>query len=280
MASRTQSQPQPVLTVFESEAEIDAGIAKLHRRLVELSELDANVHRYDGPECKRVQSNIRRTILDVFGHDSPENLEHQFHSISEGRMWMNMPTSALQDNFRTGIDHSKAMLHGLIHRLHEAKLDLPKSKSLAQTESVTAKPPTLSKRIFIGHGKSIEWLKLKTFLVDRLGLSHEEFNRESPAGFSHKERLLQMLESSGFAFVVMTAEDEHADGTRHARESVIHEIGLFQGRHSFERAIVLLEDGCEEFSNIHGLNQIRFPRGDILAKSEEIRQVLEREGVL
>ena len=27
----------------------------------------------------------------------------------------------------------------------------------------------------------------------------------------------------------MTAEDEHADGTKHARENVIHEVGLFQG---------------------------------------------------
>ena len=74
----------------------------------------------------------------------------------------------------------------------------------------------------------------------------------------------------------MTAEDEHADGTQHARENVIHEIGLFQGRNGFERAIVLAEEGCTEFSNIHGLNQIRFPDGDLLARSEQIRQVLER----
>jgi predicted nucleotide-binding protein len=135
-------------------------------------------------------------------------------------------------------------------------------------------------RVFVGHGRSPEWLKLKTLLTDRLGLDYEEFNREPAAGYSTKERLLEMLNSSSFAFLVMTGEDLGADGSAHARENVIHEVGLFQGRYGFERAIVLLEEGCAEFSNIHGLIQIRFPQGQILAQSEEIRRVLEREGLL
>ena len=45
----------------------------------------------------------------------------------------------------------------------------------------------------------------------------------------------------------------------------------------FTRAIIVLESGCEEFSNIQGLGQIRFPEGNIKACFEEIRQVLERE---
>ena len=58
------------------------------------------------------------------------------------------------------------------------------------------------------------------------------------------------------------------------------EVGLFQGRLGLRRAIVLLKEGCSEFSNIIGLSQIRFPRGDIAARFEEIRRVLEREGLL
>ena len=114
----------------------------------------------------------------------------------------------------------------------------------------------------------------------RLYLEWDEFDRESPAGIPTADRLQEMLNSASFAFLVMTAEDEHADKTWHSRENVIQEIGLFQGKLTFRKAIVLLEDGCTEFSNIHGVNQIRFPRGNILAKSEEIRQVLEREGIL
>ena len=115
-------------------------------------------------------------------------------------------------------------------------------------------------KIFIGHGQASVWIELKDFLVERLGLEHEEFNRTPIAGLSNKERLLTMLDSSCFAFLVLTAEDEQADGTHHARANVVHEAGLFQGMYGFERAIILLEDGCSEFSNIHGISQIRFPQ--------------------
>jgi predicted nucleotide-binding protein len=88
-----------------------------------------------------------------------------------------------------------------------------------------------------------------------------------------------MLDTTGVAFLVMTGEDERADGAVVARMNVVHEAGLFQGRLGFNRAIVLLEEGCEEFSNIHGLGQIRFPKGNIGAVFEKIREVLEREGL-
>ena len=135
-----------------------------------------------------------------------------------------------------------------------------------------------SRRIFIGHGHSADWKDIKDFVADRLGLEYEEFNREPAAGKSNKERLLEMLDSSGFALIIMTAEDETKDGKRRARENVVHEAGLFQGKLGFERAIILREAGCDEFSNIEGLVQLEFPRGNIMAISEGIRRTLEREG--
>ena len=89
-----------------------------------------------------------------------------------------------------------------------------------------------------------------------------------------------MKTEAGMAFLIMTAQNEHADGTLHASNNVIHEIGLFQGKLGFKKAIILLEEGCEEFSNIQGLGQIRFPKRNIKAAFEEIREVLEREGII
>jgi hypothetical protein len=147
------------------------------------------------------------------------------------------------------------------------------------TVVVPAKPSSPN-RVFIGHGRSQVWRELKDFLNDRLRLEWDEFNRESVAGKSTKERLQAMLAASGFAFLVMTGEDADSEGVLHARENVIHEAGLFQGHLGFERAIILLEDGCKEFSNIHGLTHLSFPKGRVSAVFEDVRKVLEREGLL
>ena len=136
------------------------------------------------------------------------------------------------------------------------------------------------KRVFIGHGRSPLWREAKDFVADRLGLPWDEFNREAVAGITTSERLNEMLSAAGFALLILTAEEERMDGTLHARSNVVHEVGLFQGRLGLRRAIVLLEDGCAEFSNIIGLSQIRFPRGDVSARFEEIRRVLEREELI
>jgi len=151
---------------------------------------------------------------------------------------------------------------------------------LERVEQGRRKMKATGKTVFIGHGKSKEWRVLKDFLGDRLHLEAEEFNSSSAAGIATPARLEEMLDQAAFAFLMMTAEDEQPDGTVRARENVVHEAGLFQGRLGFRKAIVLLEEGCTEFSNIHGLGQIRFPKGNISAKFEEIRQVLEREGLV
>jgi predicted nucleotide-binding protein len=134
--------------------------------------------------------------------------------------------------------------------------------------------------VFIGHGRSALWRELKDFVQDRLGLVWDEFNRVPVAGVTNIARLSEMLDAAAIALLVLTAEDEMADGGIQARMNVVHEAGLFQGRLGFTKAIVLLEEGCTEFSNIQGLGQIRFPKGNIRASFEEVRQVLEREGVL
>ena len=135
-------------------------------------------------------------------------------------------------------------------------------------------------RVFIGHGRSSLWRELKDYVKDDLGLQPDEFNRVPVAGISTSDRLKQMLDASAIALLVLTADDERQDGGLQARMNVIHEVGLFQGRLGFNRAIVLLEEGCAEFTNIAGLGQVRFPPGRISACFHEVRAVLVREGLL
>ena len=142
----------------------------------------------------------------------------------------------------------------------------------ASTTGNPAPPPAPTQRptrqtVFIGHGRSREWLELEKFLRDSLRLTVLEFNSVSAAGVQTGDRLKEMLAQADFAFLIMSGEDEQATGKFNPRLNVVHEAGLFQGRLGFERAIILREEGCEDFSNVGGLGEIHFPKGDMAQNS-------------
>ncbi len=161
-----------------------------------------------------------------------------------------------------------------------AQLARKAGSHLARQSRRARRSDEIGTNVFIGHGQSLIWRELKDFIQDRLSLPWDEFNRVPVAGVTNIARLSETLDAAAIAFLVMTGDDEQADQKLHARMNVVHEAGLFQGRLGFTRAIVLLEEGCEEFSNIHGLGQIRFPKGSIKTAFDEVRQVLEREGLV
>ena len=95
--------------------------------------------------------------------------------------------------------------------------------------------------MFIGHGRSQIWRELKDHLQDLHGYKVEAYEVGARAGHVVRDILGSMLDSSSFALLVMTAEDEMADGTFQPRMNVVHELGLFQGRLGW-RGIMLLEE--------------------------------------
>jgi predicted nucleotide-binding protein len=132
-------------------------------------------------------------------------------------------------------------------------------------------------KVFIGHGGDSQWRDLKDHLHEKHDYAIEAYEIGSRAGHTIRDILEEMLDSSSFALLVMTGEDETKDGKTLARQNVVHEAGLFQGKLGFSRAIILLEDGTEEFSNIHGLQQIRFSKGRIRESFGDVLAVLKRE---
>jgi predicted nucleotide-binding protein len=134
-------------------------------------------------------------------------------------------------------------------------------------------PPT----VFIGHGRNQQWRDLKDHLHDQHGYVVVAYEVGARAGHAIRDILTEMLEGSSFAVLVMTAEDETAEGEFRARQNVVHEIGLFQGRLGFSRAIVLAEEGVELFSNLEGVQQIRFAKGNIRETFGDVLATLRRE---
>ncbi|MCU1266229.1 MAG: hypothetical protein JWM21_2547 [Acidobacteria bacterium] len=134
--------------------------------------------------------------------------------------------------------------------------------------------------MFVGHGRNPLWARLQVFLEKELGLTTVNYESESRVGDSIVPVLEKMLNESRFAVLVLTAEDETDSGTRRARQNVIHEAGLFQGRLGFRKTILLVQEGLEDFSNVAGLQHIRFVSDRIDQTFYELQRVLKREGLI
>lgn len=133
--------------------------------------------------------------------------------------------------------------------------------------------------VFIGHGRSPHWSLIQRFLEKDLGLATLAFESESRVGHHIVEVLERMMEESDFAVIVLTAEDVTEGGLARARQNVVHEVGLWQGKLGFNRTVVALQNGVEEFSNISGLQQLRFDNDAVEQCFEGLRAALAREEI-
>lgn len=138
----------------------------------------------------------------------------------------------------------------------------------------------LKPRVFIGHGHASDWKKVSDFVSNELGLVVEEYEKDSVVGYTVTARLEQMLATSSLAIIVMSPEDELKDETLRARQNVVHEVGLFQGRLGFDKVIPLRHSSCEVFSNLSGINEIQYDADNWSTVFAKIRGVAEREGLV
>lgn len=150
----------------------------------------------------------------------------------------------------------------------------PDSKVAPPTVPAVPMPPVV---VFIGHGRSNDWRDIKDHLKDLHQYSIEAYEVGARSGHSIRDVLGGMLDASSFALLVMTGEDETNTGDPRARQNVVHEAGLFQGRLGFHRAIAVVENGVEVFSNLDGVQQIRYDKGNVQSTFGVILATLRRE---
>jgi CheY-like chemotaxis protein len=119
----------------------------------------------------------------------------------------------------------------------------------------------LGDRVFIGHGHTPVWQELSDF-VKSLGFPVDEFDAVSNVGHLVRDRVAEMVDAAGVALLVHTGEDQHGASLA-PRLNVVHETGYCQGRLGFDRTAILLEEGCELFSNAQGDSRIHFAPGKL-----------------
>lgn len=159
---------------------------------------------------------------------------------------------------------------------YKTKIESPK-----WSKSTSARPiPLKANKVFLGHGRNKLWARVHMHLKGDLDLDVEVWESEPRAGKHNVDILEGLLASCTFAVIVATGEDTTERGEVRARQNVVHEIGLFQGRIGFEKVALLQQEGIEEFSNVAGLQVIPFPKERIEAAFYELDRMLKREGMV
>jgi len=153
-----------------------------------------------------------------------------------------------------------------------------KSRDVESKEKTTTR--TKEQCVFIGHGRSKLWASVQVFLQNELKLKTVCYESESRVGESIVPVFDKMLNQATYAVLVLTAEDQTEEGGRRARQNVIHEAGLFQGRLGFDKAVLLVQRGIEGFSNVDGLQHIPFTDDNVKETFYELQRALKAKGII
>ena len=283
MPSRQKPAPPPIEVRQFTPEKAEWAVGLLSTRIEGVKALDPKVVKYADERVRAVGQRIVTNILEVFGENSREYREHQYHDVSTGRS-----TSAVgmvfddsydarrQHDFASqGIARSVTMLEALIETVRERT----SLTTLSPTASARAVGDTLA--VFIVHGRAEAVRESVARFVERLGLKPIILHEQANEGRTLIEKLEDHALSVGYAIILATGDDRGgpigADPTTYqfrARQNVILELGYFHGKLGRGRVCLLYEEGVEIPSDYRGVAYVPLDAGDAwrLRLARELKQ--------
>lgn len=275
---KSSKEEKPKLTISKNEAKdkllerYDTG--KKIKEIVIRNEPDLDESKRQYQKWSEYNVELLKTIFNNELISKEYSYASGLTSMAPDPLWGN-PFPVLYENFQNTIDAKLNKLESISDRLELFPTELNKEMNSVSVEKATTK-----NCVFIGHGHSKLWARLKVFLEDDLKVNTISYESESRVGDSITPILEKLLNTATFAIVILTAEDETKDGKIRARQNVIHETGLFQGKLGFKKAIILRQEGIEDLTNLAGVQYIKFSNDSIEQTFYEINRVLKRENII
>ncbi len=235
MARRQLEQPQVIPKEFVSADEIERAIAKLERRIKQLEAFDSHstVFNHTGAEDV-VASDVRESIREVFGTNSPEFQEHEHLRLWGGPMFINMPRESIATGVELGRVQTIGALRGLRDRLKEKLEDFGVSIAAPATYfdklNLHSRISDVTRELFLdGHHWEAVFAASKTLV----NLVKERSGRHDLDGtplmrtvFSRRNAILAFNELKD------TTDEDEQEGMMHLFEGVV--LGIRNpGGHSF-----------------------------------------------
>lgn len=131
MAAKRRVPQEPIIEPrkWTSTDEIDRAITKLKRRVNEMESIDIQSSFHDSSVEDVPISNVRETIRDVFGPNSPEFKEYEYIELWDGGMWVEMSDQEVFVAKERGKKKVVGILNGLINRIAEKREELEDDKT-------------------------------------------------------------------------------------------------------------------------------------------------------
>jgi sugar/nucleoside kinase (ribokinase family) len=269
----------------------------------ELKELGGYAHgEPDALLAERVLSRSRpaATVILTHRYDTVDAFRTGPAGVARQRLTTASVASDedIEDTTGTGDVFAAGLLAALASRHLQVELGAYLGLSLARQRAadVPSPPPDLShgflqvteepqrwaaarRGTFVAHGSDPQWRQVKEFLEQECGLPVRTLSAGAQ-GADLAEELRGQLAECGFAVCVLTAEAVGPGELGYADQSVVHQAGLLQGRYGFRRVAILVEHGCQAFSNVAGLIRLDFPNGHIESTFWQLERMLRREGLV
>lgn len=180
---------------------------------------------------------------------------------------------------------TRAQLRQIQERLRRADAALEQINQRPDRRLQVSESPAVSSSapIFVVHGRDVAVLHTATRTVERstgrdVIVLHEQPNVGAAAIIEKFEKHAQ---AASFAVVLLTGDDEGGllggPTQARARQNVVLELGYFFGKLGRDRVSVLLEDGVEPPSDIHGL--VYIPLDPAGAWKYKLAKDLEAAGI-
>ncbi|MGV9676186.1 PfkB family carbohydrate kinase [Nocardia sp. NPDC003482] len=132
------------------------------------------------------------------------------------------------------------------------------------------------RRVLIVHDENPQWQEVRKFIETRCGIPTEHLGPSDFAADRLAETVDGPVSRCGFAVCLLSAKNS-ARGSRQPDQMIVHQVGILQGRYGFGRVALLVEYGCDLFTNLSGLIRLGFPAGRVEAKFVELQRMLLRE---
>lgn len=255
MPRRHSPEPPPIEVRQFTRTDIDRAIAKLRRRIEETTNIDPEKVRYDDAKIDAVESNIRETVREVFGSNSPEFNDHGHHRIWHGGYNYLDSVGQRQAKFTAGVPQTVTMLEGLISRLKEKQEEL-QSDQPATIQG--AAQHTGTRRIFVVHGHDDAAKEAVARFLSKLNLEPIILHEKANQGRTIIEKFEGHADVD-FAVILLTPDDRgHPSDSPEkarprARQNVIFELGYFVGRLGRSRVCALHKGNVEILSDYEGV---------------------------